>query len=175
VNELKPFYKLLGIPEDTARPTAYQFLGLDPADAGALSWENVQAALASRKKLLRQNIPSREFIPVVSVLETKLEKSAEALAEHLSLDKRSQTANLQAVSQAASTPQAGGGQEPMPIDSHRFWLSSLRWVLVESRELYDQARRRDDLPAATEALRMSLEALKLLRKGRDDPGQSESL
>ena len=78
-----PFFRMLGIPEEVAEPTAYQLLGL--TDPRTLTRELVEEALTERKKLLRQNIPGPQFIPLVSVFEKKLEHAASILVDY---DKR---------------------------------------------------------------------------------------
>ena len=68
------FYRLLGIPEQVAEPTVYQLLGF--TDPRAITRESIQEALNERKKLLRQNIPGPQFIPIVSAFEQELDRAA---------------------------------------------------------------------------------------------------
>jgi len=72
------FYKLLGIPESVAEPTAYHLLKLDPR---MITEALVDGALEDRKARLRQNIPGPQFIPIVSLIEQELEKAAAILRD----------------------------------------------------------------------------------------------
>ena len=72
------FYKLLGIPESVAEPTAYHLLGLDPrmVTEGA-----VDEALAARKAGLRRDIPGPQFVPIVAAIERELDVAAMILRD----------------------------------------------------------------------------------------------
>ncbi len=72
------FYKLLGIPESVAEPTAYHLLKLDPR---MITEALVDGALRQRKARLRQNIPGPQFIPIVSLIEQELDKAAAVLRD----------------------------------------------------------------------------------------------
>ena len=72
------FYKLLGIPESVAEPTAYDLLALDPR---MITERMVDEALAERKTSLRQNIPGPRFIPIVAAIERELDAAAEILRD----------------------------------------------------------------------------------------------
>ncbi|MGB2820149.1 MAG: hypothetical protein WBF17_04155, partial [Phycisphaerae bacterium] len=72
------FYKLLGIPESVAEPTAYHLLKLDPR---MVTRALVDSALKERKARLRQNIPGPQFIPIVSLIEQELDKAAAILRD----------------------------------------------------------------------------------------------
>jgi hypothetical protein len=72
------FYKLLGIPESVAEPTAYHLLALDPR---MITERMVDEALAERKASLRQNIPGPQFIPIVAAIERELDAAAEILRD----------------------------------------------------------------------------------------------
>jgi hypothetical protein len=69
-------YRLLGIPDTGAEPTAYRLLGISPQQATP---ELVEARLLACKKRLRQNIPGPQFIPMVSLWESELARAAETL------------------------------------------------------------------------------------------------
>ena len=72
------FYKLLGIPESVAEPTAYHLLALDQR---MITERMVDEALAERKASLRQNIPGPRFIPIVAAIERELDAAAEILRD----------------------------------------------------------------------------------------------
>ena len=72
------FYKLLGIPESVAEPTAYDLLALDQR---MITERMVDEALAERKASLRQNIPGPRFIPIVAAIERELDAAAEILRD----------------------------------------------------------------------------------------------
>jgi len=72
------FYKLLGIPDGITEPSPYQLLGIAVQES---SPEAIKTALAERKKLLRQNIPGPQFIPMVLLFEKELDRSARLLLD----------------------------------------------------------------------------------------------
>ena len=72
------FYKLLGIPESVAEPTAYHLLDLDPR---MITEAIVEGALKERKARLRQSIPGPQFIPIVSLIEQELNQAAAILRD----------------------------------------------------------------------------------------------
>ncbi len=73
------FGRMLGIPEQVAEPTVYQLLGL--TDPRTITPELVEHALNERKKLLRQNIPGPQFIPIVALFEKELDRAAGILLD----------------------------------------------------------------------------------------------
>lgn len=72
------FYKLLGIPESVAEPTAYHLLRVHPR---AVTPARVEQALRQQKARLRQNIPGPQFIPVVAQIEQELDRAAALLKD----------------------------------------------------------------------------------------------
>ena len=76
----KPFYKLLGIPDDVTEPTPYQLLGISP---GGHSPAQVRHLLDEKKKMLRRNTPGPQFIPIMSMLEQELDLAAAQLVGDL--------------------------------------------------------------------------------------------
>ena len=72
------FYKLLGIPKKVAEPTPYHLLGITPQ---VFSPELVKSSLTERKRMLRQNVPGPQFIPVVSLFEKELDAAADVLLD----------------------------------------------------------------------------------------------
>lgn len=76
-------YKMLGIPESAGEPTPYTLLGITPRECTP---EIIEQALAERKKRLRQNIPSPQFIPMVAVWEQELDRAAAVLADQRKRD-----------------------------------------------------------------------------------------
>jgi len=72
------FYKLLGIPESVAEPTAYDLLQVHPR---AVTPARVDSALRERKARLRQNVPGPQFIPIVSMIEQELDNAAAILRD----------------------------------------------------------------------------------------------
>ena len=71
-------YKLLGIPDKGEEPTHYELLGLKPLQCTS---GTIQERLVERKKRLRQSIPSRQFIPIVSLWEQDLDRAAGTLSD----------------------------------------------------------------------------------------------
>lgn len=76
-------YKMLGIPESAGEPTPYTLLGITPRECTP---EIIEQALAERKKRLRQNIPSPQFIPMVAVWEQEIERAAAILSDQWKRD-----------------------------------------------------------------------------------------
>ena len=77
MNELNLFYRVLGIGSDIIEPSYYHLLGIEP---GKCTAEAVDAALVQRKMELRQNIPGRQFVPMVLKFEKEqLEPAAKVL------------------------------------------------------------------------------------------------
>ncbi len=72
------FYKLLGISESVAEPTAYHLLALDPR---MVTESLVDEALAARRASLRQNIAGPQFIPIVAAIERELDVAAMILRD----------------------------------------------------------------------------------------------
>jgi len=72
------FYKLLGIAESVAEPTAYHLLQIHPR---AVTPALVDGALKEAKARLRQNIPGPRFIPIVSMIEDELDRAAAILRD----------------------------------------------------------------------------------------------
>lgn len=184
MNELRPFYKLLSIPEDTATPTPFQLLGLPEAHTPGLTREQIEQALLERRKLLRQNIPGPQAFPIVSLIEQTMDRAAARLMKHLGLaDARpigqsEPNKGREGPSGPSSRPASPVEQQPRPVE-HRprahsqpaaatprpteTWQDALHWVITESRVLYEQARRQNDLSSAAEALRTYLTARRFLQ------------
>ena len=183
MNELRPFYKLLSIPEDTASPTPFQLLGLPEVHSTPLTREQIEQAVQERKKLLRQNIPGPHALPIMSLVEQTIDRAAAKLLDHLgppngqpqghSAPKAGATDPAGPPSGPATSP----GQPPRPAEhAHRPraravttlpqsaepWQDALQWVMSESRILYAQARAQNDLRSAAEALRTFLTARRFL-------------
>ncbi len=183
MNELRPFYKLLGIPEDTAAPTPFQLLGLPAAPSPPLTREQIEQAVLERKKMLRQNIPGPHALPIMSLIEQTIDRAAAKLLDHLgpadgppqghSAPKTDAAGPAGPPSGPATTP----GQPPRPAEhAHRSrarpaaalpqsaepWQDALQWVMSESRIVYAQARAQNDLRSAAEALRTFLTARRFL-------------
>lgn len=72
------FYKLLGIPKTVAEPTPYHLLGITPQ---VFSPELVESSRRERKRMLRQNVPGPQFIPIVSLFEKELDAAADILLD----------------------------------------------------------------------------------------------
>jgi hypothetical protein len=183
MNELRPFYKLLSIPEDTAAPTAFQLLGLPEVRSAPLTREQIEQAVLERKKLLRQNVPGPHALPMMSLVEQTLDKAAARLVKQLGLagGHSPQHPAGQKLESGPAAPPLGPvislEQPPRPVEhaprSHgkpvaaapppaESWQSALHWVMTESRSLYEQSRRQNDLSSAAEALRTFLTARRFL-------------
>ncbi len=75
----KTFYRLLGIPLHGGAPSHYQLLDLSPEQCTPQAVDN---ALALRKRQLRQNIPSPEFLaPIARFEHEHLEPAAAVLRD----------------------------------------------------------------------------------------------
>ena len=183
MNELRPFYKLLSIPEDTTTPTPFQLLGLPEVHSAPLTREQIEQAVLERKKLLRQNVPGPHALPIMSLVEQMMDKAAAKLSKQLGPADKHPPEHLPAGKQGESGP-AGPlpgpvislEQPPHPAEHARrphtqpaaatppaeSWQSALHWVMTESRSLYEQSRRQNDLSSAAEALRTFLTARRFL-------------
>jgi hypothetical protein len=183
MNELRPFYKLLSIPEDTAAPTPFQLLGLPVAPSAPLTREQIEQAVLERKKLLRQHIPGPQALPIMSLVEQTIDRAAARLLKHLGLAGGHSPEHAVPQTAGSSSTESPSGpvvpveQPPRPVEhaprSHprsataappgtEPWQDALQWVMSESRILYAQARAQNDLRSAAEALRTFLTARRFL-------------
>jgi hypothetical protein len=181
MNELRPFYKLLSIPEDTAAPTPLQLLGLPAVHSPPLTREQIEQAVLERKKLLRQNMPGPHALPIMSLVEQTMDKAAANLLKQLGLDGGHPPEHSAGKKGGPAGPPLGPvislDQPPRPVEhaprSHvrpaaaappgtEPWQDALHWVMTESRSLYAQARAQNDFRSAAEALRTYLTARRFL-------------
>lgn len=185
MNELRPFYRLLNIPEDTATPSPFQLLGLPAVHSPPLTREQIEQAVLDRKKQLRQNIPGPQALPIMSLVEQAMDRAAASLLKHLDhaggpqLEQSAQRVVGDSSGEPTSGPAKSPESPPRPAEHASrphsrpaavagppvpdSWQDALQWVITESRSLYHEARRRGDLRSATEALRSYLTARRFLQ------------
>jgi hypothetical protein len=198
MNELRPFYRLLSIPEDTDAPTPFQLLGLPAVHSAALTREQIEQAVLERKKLLRQSIPGPHALPIMSLVEQTIDRAAAKLLQQLGLaaghspehsghgtggpgsdgPHPGPTISVEQAPRpvehtprpaehtprpAAHTPRSHAKHAVAGDPAAETWQDALHWVIAESRSLYEQARRQNDLSSAAEALRSYLTARRFLQ------------
>jgi len=69
---------MLGIPETVLEPGPYDLLAIDRRTFRPAM---VEGALKERKRLLRQNIPGPQFIPLITIFERNLDRAAVTLLD----------------------------------------------------------------------------------------------
>jgi hypothetical protein len=184
MNQLRPFYKLLSIPEETDAPTPFQLLGFSIAQTPLLTRGQIEQAALERKKLLRQNIPGPQVLPIMSLAEQAIDRAAAALLKELGLTGEDSpghsargtsargpggphavpaTPAEQPLRPVEHAPRSHAKKAPAGPSAGDSWQDALHWVMTESRSLYEQARHQNDLGSAAEALRTYLTARRFLQ------------
>jgi len=71
-------YRLLGVPDTGAEPSAYRLLGVDPRQCGP---EVVRERLLDCRQRILRSIPGPQFIPIVALWDAELAQAADVLLD----------------------------------------------------------------------------------------------
>lgn len=71
-------YRLLGVPDTGAEPSAYRLLGVDPRQCGP---EAVRERLLDCRQRILRSIPGPQFIPIVAMWDAELAQAADLLLD----------------------------------------------------------------------------------------------